>query len=73
MKTLEDLATEMLFSNVATVDFQNHGWQLRRGKGLSDLIMAARKAMRTPPFKTECHISLMEIYLSDILKKAKSK
>lgn len=70
MKTLEDLATEMLFSNIATVDFQNHGWQLRKGKGLSDLVMAARKATRTPPFKTEYHISLMEVYLGGVLKKA---
>lgn len=73
MKTLEDLAIGMLFGNVATVNFQNHGWQFRKGKGLTDLAVAARKAMRTPPFKTECHISLMEIYLGDILKKAKSK
>lgn len=73
MKTLKDIATEMLFNNAATVDFQNYGWQLRKGKGLSDLVMAARKALRTPPFKTERHISLMEDYLCDILKKAKSK
>lgn len=55
MKTLKDLATEMLLSDVATVDFQNHGWQLRKDKGLSDLIMATKKARQMPPFKIEYH------------------
>lgn len=74
-RTLEDMALDLGLGGTL-VPYQiwphSYGYEFRKNKGPADLVKARRKAFSTPPFKTEMHLSLLEVYLKDIVKKTKA-
>jgi hypothetical protein len=66
---LEQLA--LRFRHLIPIDVEKFELSLRKGKTTKDLHDAEVKAFRTPPFKTECHLSLLEVYLKSLVKDIK--
>jgi hypothetical protein len=68
---LEQLALALGFGHPVPIDAEKFGVSLRKGKTTKDLHDARIKSFRTPPFKTEHHLSLLEAYLESLVKDIK--
>jgi hypothetical protein len=67
----EQLATDLLFGSVKVVDIgPKYGLQFRKGKDATHIIKARQKATKTGHGKVEFELSMLEVYLKEILKKA---
>jgi hypothetical protein len=66
-----DLALVLMFSKVSDVGgtLLTHGLQYRNGKTVDDLIHARKKALKAGLGRTETEISMLEVYLKQVLKK----
>lgn len=66
-----DLALVLMFSKVSDVDgtLLARGLQYRKGKTVEDLVYARKKALKAGYGRTETEISMMEVYLKQVLKK----
>lgn len=62
-----NIAQSLLFGN-GTFDCYKHNVQYRKGKNSTDIDDAINKAAKNGFGKTECEISMLEIYLKGILK-----
>lgn len=67
----KDLALVMMFSKVSDVDktLLAHGLQYRKGKTVDDLVHARQKALKAGHGRCEFELSMMEVYLKQVLKK----
>jgi hypothetical protein len=66
----EQLATDLLFSKVTVGDIgSKYGLTLRKGKTVSDIQNAMRKAVNNGHAKVEFELSMLEVYLKQVLKK----
>jgi hypothetical protein len=66
-----DLALVLMFSKVSDVGgtLLTRGLQYRNGKTVDDLIHARKKALKAGLGRTETEISMLEVYLKQVLKK----
>lgn len=63
------IAKEIMFSP-KTFSLTKHGVVFRKGKTVDDINHALRKARKNGMHKTEFEISMMELYIKDVLKAA---
>jgi hypothetical protein len=67
----EKLATDLMFSKVATAELAPvYGLQFRKGKTADDIANAIKKAKKNGHAKVEFELSMLEVYLKKLLKKA---
>jgi hypothetical protein len=68
------LAQVLMFTETSVADlpaiFEKHGVVYRKGKGVADIVNASFKAIKNGMSKTEYELSMMELYLKDVLKGA---
>ena len=70
---LKEIGERILLGFATTETF--YGWEFRKGKTNEDINKAVRKA-RNPKHsfgKVEYEISMLEVYLKDVLKRKKGK
>lgn len=65
---MKAIALEIMFGG--KVDLAKHGLEYRKGKTKEHIENALRKASKNGLGKTEFEISMFEVYLKDVLKKA---
>lgn len=66
------LATDLLFSTVRTSDLElKYGLVFRKNKTGNDIQHAIEKARKAGRSKVEFELSMLEVYLKEVLKKAK--
>lgn len=67
----KDLALMMMFSKISDVDgtLRARGLQYRKGKAVEDLVHARQKALKAGHGRCEFELSMMEVYLKQVLKK----
>lgn len=66
------LATDLMFSTVRTADLESkYGLVFRKDKTGTDIAAAIAKARKAGFGKVEFELSMLEVYLKGLLKKAK--
>lgn len=63
------IAEEVMF--LGKLSLTKHNVTYRKNKDSKDVVEALKKALRNGNGKTENEISMLEIYLKDVLKKAR--
>ena len=73
----EQLAQRIMFTKSDAIHvvgvLEQHGLQYRKGKDFIDLCDAVKKALKNGRAKTEFELSMLEVYLKQILKPIRSK
>jgi hypothetical protein len=68
----EQLAKDLMFGQVYTKELEDkYGLQFRKGKSAIDIKNAIHKAGKNGFGKVEFELSMLELYLKDVLKKVK--
>jgi hypothetical protein len=73
---LEDVAIRIFLNKIKNEeDFSDLGWEFRKNKGIPDINKAMKKSLniKKTHAKFEMEISMLAVYLNDILKKRKQK
>lgn len=66
-----ELATDLMFSKVVVAEIPaKYGLQFRKGKDATDITNARSKAVKNGHGKVEFELSMLEVYLKDVLKRA---
>jgi hypothetical protein len=67
--TIEDLASQIWFGGIKTADdIRATGWEFRKGKGVPHINHAMQKARKNGMGATQYELSMLEVYLKDVLK-----
>lgn len=69
---IEELVSGIWFGTIKSITQVNEaGWEFRKGKGISDLSEALKKAAhpKNGHAKIETELSMAELYVGDVLKK----
>lgn len=65
----EKLATDLMFGKVVVAELESkYGLTFRKGKTSSDIVKARDKATKAGRAKIEFELSMLEVYLKDVLK-----
>lgn len=65
----EEIARVIMFSP-KTFTCEKYSVSFRKGKTVSDINNALRKALKNGLGKTECELSMFELYIKDVFKGA---
>lgn len=66
----ERIASAIMFGGAFSPS--SFGIEYRKGKTIEDVRIAIKKALKNGHGKTECELSMMELYVKDVFKQAKS-
>lgn len=67
----EILARDLMFSKVVVAEIPTkYGLQFRKGKDATDITKARSKSVKNGHGKIEFELSMLEVYLKEVLKKA---